>query len=671
MQRFHFCAIAVVTVLSFACGGTPAAEDTKTPQPPIGEPQATTPQVEQPAEPAAKPKPSWPTYDAVALIPLETLLGNPMRIGPQLSPDGKRLSYVAPHEGVLNIWVRTVGKADDRAITEDKKRGIRRYFWAPNGKQILYMQDEGGDENYHVYAVSADGGAPLDLTPVKGVRAEIMGVEPKIKNHILVGLNDRSPMFHDVYKIDLRTGKRTLVLKNDMNAVGFLADHKLNVRVAQVFGREGLVIKYRRSVNAKWTDLVTWGPEDILTSRTVSFAGDNRALYMVASDGTNTAELRTFNTSTGKATTLASDPMYDVGGLELHPTSYKVEAVQFNRERSEWKVLDKKIAKDFAALEKLHHGDFWVVDRDLRDRTWLVAYVQDKGPVAYYAWNRREQAGTFLFSHMPALDELPLTEMKPVSYKARDGLTIHGYLTLPAGVEAKNLPAVINPHGGPWARDGWGYNPEAQWLANRGYAVLQPNFRGSTGYGKRFVNAADKEWGGKMQDDITDGTKWLIEQGIADPGRICIMGGSYGGYATLMGLAKEPDLYACGVDIVGVANLITWMKNLPPYWRPWAHIIHERVGHPEKEADFLKSRSPVFLADKIKAPLLIAQGANDPRVPKAESTQIRDAVKKSGGVVHYIEFPDEGHGFARPENRLKFYRMAEKFLAEHIGGRAE
>ncbi|MCG8422423.1 MAG: S9 family peptidase [Proteobacteria bacterium] len=627
-----------------------------------------------PAPVAAQPpeQPKKPIYDAVELIPREILIGNPTRAQPKLSPDGKRLAYIAPHEGVLNVWVRTVGQSDDKVVTSDKKRGIRVYFWALSGKRILYLQDKGGDENFHVYAVPAGGGEAVDLTPIDGIRAQIVAVERSRPNEILVGINDRNPQLHDVYKINIATGQRHLVQKNHINAVGWIADHTMRVRVAQVITPDGGIKLLHRSAGQKtWQEILVWEAEDLFTSGGLSFARDNRTLYIMSTAGSNATELRALDVWTKKQQIIASDRTADVREIVIHPTNYKIQAVGFTRARTEWKVLDPAIKDDFAALAKLHAGDFDVVNRDDADKTWLIAYTQDKGPIAYYAYDRAKKAGTFLFSHRPELENLPLAEMKPVSYKARDGLTIHGYLTTPVGVDAKNLPAVIFPHGGPWYRDEWRFHPLVQILANRGYAVLQPNFRGSTGYGKEFLNAANREWGGKMQDDITDGTKWLIEQGVADASRICIMGGSYGGYATLMGLAKEPDLYACGVDIVGVANLITWMKTIPPYWIPFRHVLYQRVGNPETEADFLKSRSPVFLADRIKAPLLIAQGANDPRVPKAESTQIRDALQKVGREVHYMEFADEGHGFARPENRLKFLAAAEKFLAAKIGGRYE
>jgi dipeptidyl aminopeptidase/acylaminoacyl peptidase len=660
-------ALAIVSLAVAACGGAPEAAS-RPAGPGVGESHVT-----DSGQPGEARKPRWPEpYAAVKLIPRDKLFGNPAKIRPQLSRDGKRLAYVAPHEGVLNVWVKTVGKEDDKVITADKVRGIREYFWAHNGTHIIYLQDAGGDENWHVYAIPATGGAAVDLTPLKGVRAEIYGVERAEPNHIIVGLNDRDPQYHDLYKVDIRNGKRTLVAKNDVKAVGWAVDRKLRVRVAQVFTPSGsFELLARDGDKAAWKKIAAWGPEDSFTSGMVGFAGDNRTFYVLSTVGANAAELRGIDTRTGKEKTIAGDPEADVSELLLSQQSHKVLAVGFGRARLEWKALDPKVGKDLAALKQVADAEISVVSSDDKDRVWIVRFDDDNKPPRFYTYDRKSQKASFLFSAQPELEDAPLAEMQPVSYKARDGLVIHGYLTLPLQVPAKKLPVVINPHGGPWARDVWGFDSISQWLANRGYAVLQPNFRGSTGYGKKFLNAADREWGRKMQQDVTDGTRWLIEQGIADPDRICIMGGSYGGYATLMGLVTEPELYACGVDIVGVANLITWLKTIPPYWMPFRDVLAQRVGDPDKDAEFLKSRSPVFLVDKIRAPLLIGQGANDPRVPKAESIQIRDAMKKAGKKVEYVEYADEGHGFVRPENRLDFFARAEKFLAEHIGGRAE
>jgi dipeptidyl aminopeptidase/acylaminoacyl peptidase len=608
----------------------------------------------------------------VPLIPRETIFGNPRYVSPRLSPDGRHLAYLAPSEGVLNLWVRTVGKDDDRAVTQDERRGIHTYLWAKNGEQLLYVQDRDGDENWHLYAVGLAGGEPLDLTPVEGVRVQPIATANDFPDEILVGLNDRMPQLHDVYRVSTRTGERELVAQNDMGAMSWIADHRLKLRVARVPNAHGgYELLVRQDDRAAWRRALSWDGEDALSTYAHAFAGDNETLYLTSSIGSDTSQVRAFNVNTLEETVLAAEPDADAWDLLLHPQTHEPQAAAFARERKRWQVIDKGLEEDFRALSRLHPGDFEIVGRDLRDSTWLVAYSQDKGPVVYYAYDHKSKEGRFLCATRSELMELTLAEMKPISYRARDGLTIHGYLTLPVGAPAKNLPTVVNVHGGPWDRDFWGYSPEAQWLANRGYAVLQVNYRGSLGYGKRFIGAGDREWGGKMQDDVSDGVMWLIDEGVADSERIGIFGGSYGGYAVLSGLTKTPELYACGVDIFGPSNLFTLLDTLPPYWEPIKPMFYRRVGHPEKNKELLRERSPLFFVDRIAAPLLIAQGANDPRVKRSESLRIVEALREAGKTVEYLEFADEGHGFIRPENRLTFYARAEAFLAEHLGGRLE
>ncbi len=610
--------------------------------------------------------------DLPPLIPRETFFGNPDKANPQISPDGKRLAYLAPDEGVLNVWVRTIGQTDDRAVTKDRKRGIRAYFWAQNNEQIIYLQDKDGDENWHVYTVTLKTNEEKDVTPFPNVQARIEAVEQKYPNEILVSINNRDPQLHDVHKVELTTGALTLVAKNEEGFIGWNADHEYKVRAAAKINPDGgIALVVRDTPESAWRQLAAWGPEDTLTSGPVAFTPDGKALYVINSTGSNAGELREMDTTSGKEKVLASDETYDVADIVIHPAKHHIQAVAFTKERLSWKVLDPTVSDDFAAIAKIRDGDFHVLNRDHADRTWLVSFEVDNGPIYYYAFDRTEKKGELLFTNRKNLEGLTLAKMKPISFKARDGLTVHGYLTLPPGMEPKNLPMVLNVHGGPWSRDTWGYDGEIQWLANRGYAVFQVNFRGSTGYGKKFLNAADREWGGKMHDDLVDGVAWAVKEGVADPKRIGIFGGSYGGYATLVGLTFTPDLFACGVDIVGPSNLITFQETIPPYWKPFEPIFWARVGHPVKDAEFLKSRSPLFKVDQIKKPLLIAQGANDPRVKKSESLQMVDALKRAGKVVEYVEYSDEGHGFARPENRLNFYGRAERFLAEHIGGRCQ
>jgi dipeptidyl aminopeptidase/acylaminoacyl peptidase len=427
----------------------------------------------------------------------------------------------------------------------------------------------------------------------------------------------------------------------------------------------------RQNEQSSWDKLLTWSSDDSLNSGPVSFTKDGNSLYLIDSRNVNAGRLVKMDIKSTSTGVIAQDPQYDVGGVMIHPDTYEVEAVAFTKARTEWTVLDKSIKNDFEAIAKLDHGDYFITDRDDADDIWLVSFTKDNGPVSYYAYDRRTKKGTFLFVHMPALSDYELAHMEPISFPARDGMKIHGYITFPMWKKRTNLPIVLNVHGGPWSRDSWGYDSSAQWFANRGYVCLQVNFRGSTGYGKTFVNAGDKEWGAKMHDDLVDGVNWAVKQGYADPEKVAIFGGSYGGYAALVGATFTPDLFCCAVDIVGPSNLITLLKSIPPYWSTFLATFHKRVGNPDTEEEFLKSRSPLFKVDQIKIPILIAQGANDPRVKQAESEQIVEAMKKKGIAYEYMLFEDEGHGFAKPENRLRFFAAAEKFLAKHLGGRYE
>ena len=605
------------------------------------------------------------------LIPREILFGNPERSSPRLSPDGKYLAYIAPDEkDVLQVWLRTVGQQDDRQLTDDKKRGIRIYFWTFDGEQLIYLQDADGDENWHLYSVNIKSNIVRDLTPFQGVQAQPVALDPNFPDQILVGLNLHDLRKHDVYRINLKNGAVELDTENPGNIVAWTADAQFQVRSAIATTPDGgSDLLFREAIALPWETLRHWGPDD--EGYAVSFSADGQTLYIIGSHDANVQRLIGLDLATRQETVIAEDTQYDVGGIIIHPTSLVIQAVSFYRDKQEWQVLDQSIAPDFDAIAKVRQGEFGVSSRDLADTTWLVAYATDDGPVYYYTYNRESKSSTLLFSNRPELEELPLAPMQPISFQARDGLTIHGYLTTPVGIPVKNLPTVLLVHGGPWVRDTWGYDPEVQWLANRGYAVLQVNFRGSSGYGKEFLNAGNREWGAKMHDDLIDAVNWLVKEGIADPKKIAIMGGSYGGYATLVGLTFTPDVFAAGVDIVGPSNLVTMMQSIPPYWELLRAMEAHRIGNLETEQEFLQSRSPLFFIDRIKAPLLIAQGANDPRVNQAESDQIVEAMQQASKPVEYVLYTDEGHGFARPENRLHFYAKAEEFLAKYLGGRFE
>lgn len=612
--------------------------------------------------------------DLPPLIPRDVLFGNPEKTRPEISPDGRMLAYLAPDNGVMNVWVRTIGQTDDRVVTADRKRGIRVYFWQPDGEQIIYLQDQDGDENWHVYQTHLKTKETRDLTPFKGARADIVAIDPNFPDQILVSSNQRDPKLFDVYRIDLKSGKATLDTQNPGDVSGWTADNKLQVRAAQVeVPGGGNEIRIRDDAKATWRTLQKWSVDDAF-GWVAGFSPDNRSVWLVSSVEANAARLVEADIASGKSKVIVEDEQFDVRDILTHPRKRTLEAVQFIRARSEWMLVEKSLAADFDILKKVRAGDFDVVSRDLADKTWIVAYTVDDGPVYYYAYDRGTRESQLLFSNRPTLEKYKLAKMQPISFQARDGMIIHGYLTLPVGAPPKNLPMVLNVHGGPWSRDVWGLNSAVQWFANRGYAVLQINYRGSTGYGKKHMLAATREFAGKMHDDLIDGVNWAVKQGHADPKKIGIFGGSYGGYATLVGLTFTPDVFACGVDIVGPSNLITLIKSFPPYWQPFLQSSWYRyVGNPDdpKVVEDIKARSPLFKVDQIKVPLLIGQGANDPRVKQAESDQIVEAMRKNNKPVEYVVYTDEGHGFARPENRLHFYAKAEEFLAKYIGGRCE
>jgi dipeptidyl aminopeptidase/acylaminoacyl peptidase len=609
----------------------------------------------------------------VPLVPRQVLFGNPERMSPRISPDGRRLAWIAPDQGVLNVWVNRIGAplAEATAVTEDRDRGIRSFLWAHDNRHLLYEQDTGGDEDWHLFDVDLETGAIRDLTPFEGVQARVDETDKRFPDTVLVGLNRDNPQLHDVYRLDLPTGELEKIVENP-GFIGFLADADFQVRAGLApLPDGGMLVMVRDAAEGEWRPLLQYGQDDSLTTAPLAFTADGQGLWMMSSVGANAGRLVKLDIASGETTVVAEDPQYDVGGVRLHPDTREPQVVVFVKERSSYQVLDPDVAGDVETLLALEAGDLSLTGHDDTDRTWLAAYMNDDGPVRYYAYDRDSKQATFLFEHQPALAEYQLAKMEPFSFTARDGLTIHGYLTFPPGLPREGLPAVLNVHGGPWARDVWGFDAEAQWLANRGYLCVQVNFRGSTGYGKDFVNAGDKEWGAKMHDDLLDAVDWVAGQGYADRERVGIYGGSYGGYAALAGATFTPDVFACAVDIVGPSSLKTLIESIPPYWAPMVAQFHTRVGNPETEEEFLWERSPLSKAGDIRIPLLIAQGANDPRVTQKESEQIVAALQDNGIDHEYMLFPDEGHGFAKPENRLKFYAAAEQFLAKHLGGRFE
>jgi dipeptidyl aminopeptidase/acylaminoacyl peptidase len=625
----------------------------------------------------ADPKPETAAPVAVGhprndLIPRATLFGNPERVSPRLSSDGKQLAWLAPKDGVMNVWVAPVDKLDQgKAVTAETTRPIRQFFWTFTNKHLLYMQDSGGDENFHVFRVDLADGKTTDITPYKGARAAVEEISDKQPTTLLITMNDRDAHVFDLYKVDLLTAKRTLLAQNDDNFAGFQVDNDMNVRFAQKSMPDGSmqIMAPDPKKPGAWVAYDSVPFEDALTTQLVAFSPNNKSFYMNDSRNRDTAALVQVDIATKKQTVIAEDAKSDSQDVIVQPKTHTLQAVAFNYDKLRWKVLDKSIQKDLDALDKLDGGEVHISSRTLDDKWWVVATTSEQHPSNFYLWDRAKQKGTFLFSARPELDKQPLVKMSPVEIKARDGLTLMSYLTVPASAKGP-APMVLLVHGGPWARDGWGYNPLHQLLANRGYAVLSVNYRGSTGFGKKFLNASNLQWSKAMHDDLLDAVKWAVDSSITTKDNVCIMGGSYGGYATLVGLAMTPDEFKCGVDIVGPSNLATLLASIPPYWAPLVATFHQRVGNPETAEGkaILEAASPLTHVAKIKRPLMIGQGANDPRVKQAESEQIVAAMKKAKLPVTYILFPDEGHGFARPVNNIAFFGAAEAFLSAHLGG---
>lgn len=626
----------------------------------------------------AQPKKTDPN----PLIPRQALFGNPVKAGAQISPDGKTLSWLAPVDGVLNIWVAPVGNmASARAITSEKTRPIQRYYWAPDAKSVLYIQDKGGDENFLLYSVDPKTGTERSLTPFDKTRVQIIGASTLQKDRILVGLNNRDARFHDVHSLDLATGKLTEVMRNEDGYAGFLADDNLVVRMALKANAQGGRDFYQvTDGKVAATPFASTGLEDSLTTSPAGYTTDGKTLYWVDSRGRNTAALVAQDVATGATSIVAEDARADVGGTLRNTRTGVVEAYSVNYLRNEWTATDPGIKASLDFLKKNLVGDFYIASRTEADDLWIVSNDPVTAPGSSYLYDRKAGKLTKLYTARPDLEGAPLPPMHPRVIKARDGLDLVSYLSLPFGtdtdangVPTSPVPMVLMVHGGPWARDSYGSDRYHQWLTNRGYAVLSVNFRGSTGLGKSFTEAGNLQWGRKMHDDLIDAVDWAIGQKITSADKVAIMGGSYGGYATLAGLTFTPTKFACGVDIVGPSNLETLLKTIPPYWAPLVKQFHDRMGNPNTPEGLalLKERSPLYSADKIVRPLLIGQGANDPRVNQAESDQIVSAMKARSIPVTYVLFPDEGHGFARPVNNIAFNAVTENFLSQCLGGRAE
>jgi len=604
------------------------------------------------------------------LIPMEDFFRNPEKAGYQLSPDGEHISFLAPWNNRLNVHVQKIGSDEATRITESTERDIRGYLWL-NNNRIGWIQDTGGDENWHLYAVDIDGSNYLDGTPFEGVQVRPLDELEDDDEHILIGMNKRNPQIFDVYRMNVNSGDLQMVAENPGNISDWTTDNEGVVRMASTTDGVSTSLLYRATEKDPFKVVLTTSFKDSLSP--LSFDFDNKYVYVSSNLERDKAAVFKWDPETGETLEMLYEhPEVDVSSLMRSKKRKVITGASYLTDRVHYEFFDEQREQLQRTLEeKLPGYQVAVADMSKDETKVLVRTYSDRSLGAYYFFDRESGEFTKLVDVSPWLDESEMASMKPVQYTSRDGLTIRGYLTLPAGAEAENLPVVVNPHGGPWARDAWGFNPEVQFLANRGYAVFQPNFRGSTGYGKEFWQASFKEWGGKMQDDITDGVQWLIDEGIADPERIGIYGGSYGGYATLAGLTFTPDLYTCGVDYVGVSNIFTWLEAFPPYWKPFLEMVYEMVGNPETDKEMLEAVSPFFHVDKIQVPLLVAQGANDPRVKQEESDQIVEALTSRGIDVPYMVKEDEGHGFGNEENRFDFYRAMEDFLGKYLGGRVE
>ncbi|MEM9410561.1 MAG: S9 family peptidase [Planctomycetota bacterium] len=613
-----------------------------------------------------------------SLISRTTLFGNPFRSNVQISPDGKRISLLSEDEGVLNVWVASVDDIENpKVVTNDRRTGIHSYFWAFTNNHILFLQDNDGDENFHLYAVELSTSKVLDLTPVDGISAQMIHKSHRVPDEILVGINDRDQhWFHDVYRVNLLTGQREIVEENN-GYIGFLADDDLQLRLAITMSPSSdMVLMKRDQAAADWQSLLEIPAAEILTTAPIKFDKSGQNLYLLDSRGQDKAGVSLLDLATRKSKHLFSSDKADVDSLLSHPTENTLQAITYTYDRVRHEILDDDLQVDFEKLHSICDGELEISSQTLSQSHWIASYLTDDGPVKYYLYDRAEKTATYLFSNRPEIENLHLAKMQTNFIHSRDGLELVSYLTLPKeyGEQPESpLPTVLLVHGGPWHRDHWGYNPIHQLLANRGYAVISVNFRGSTGFGKSFINAANGEWAGRMHDDLVDTVRWAVDHKISDPEKVAIMGGSYGGYSALVGLTFTPELFACGIDIVGPSNLITLLENPPPYWMPILPMMTTRVGdHTTDEGrEFLKSRSPLFKVDQIRRPLLIGQGANDQRVKQSESDQIVEAMKQKEIPVTYVLYPEEGHGFDRPENDISFYAICEAFLAEHLGGTAQ
>jgi dipeptidyl aminopeptidase/acylaminoacyl peptidase len=599
------------------------------------------------------------------MISLEDFFRKPDKVLVRLSPGGGYLAYMGPYERRLNVFVKELKSGETRRLTEATERDIAGYAWVSD-ERLIYVQDRGGDENFRLYAVSRDGSNPLDLTPFDGVKCSIVDDLEDNDDEILFQMNKRKREIFDVYRLDVHTGEMRLIAENPGNIQHWITDHEGRLRLAVTTDGVHSSILFRNQESEDWQNVATYDFKE--AAHPLLFSFDDSGIYVSSNVGRDKAAIFAYDLETGKEQRLLYEhPDVDVSELLYSKKRKLLTGVSFETSRTGYRFFDEERQRIQTFLDERLAGYENRLVSNSKDETQFVVFSgSDRSMGTYYLLDVGPLRLTELFQVSPWLEEDQMATMQPIEYESRDGLRVQGYLTLPRGVEPRKLPTIVHPHGGPWARDSWGFNPEIQFLASRGYAVLQVNFRGSTGFGRKFMEASFGQWGLAMQDDITDGVQWAIEQGFADPRRVAIYGGSYGGYATLAGMTKTPGLYACGISYVGVSNLFTWIAAIPPYWKPYLEMMYEMVGHPERDEQRFRETSPLFHADRIAAPLFVAQGANDPRVRKEESDQIVDALRKRDVQVEYMVKDNEGHGFQNEENRFDFYRAMEGFLARHL-----
>jgi dipeptidyl aminopeptidase/acylaminoacyl peptidase len=613
-------------------------------------------------------------YDAVPLVPRSVLFGNPHRTSPDVSPDGTRFGYVAPDEGVLNVWVGPLdGSREPVPVTHDRGQGIPVFAFAQNDRTLVYLQDADGDENWRVCLLDLETGEERCITPFDNVRAQIRAHNRWNPETLLLTLNKDDPKISDLYRYDLAADRLELMERNP-GFTSWILDADLVVRGgASVTSDGGAVFHLRDETTGEFLPWRSIPFDDLAGTDIVCLTRDGRTLLMLTPMGANTRRLLAIDLESDTEKVLAEDPHWDVGRVLLDPETLQPQGVAFAKDRHEWLWLDPAYG---AEVERLRasldvDGEVEIGRSERSGRYWIVVTMPSDGSTRYYVHDRAESTTRLLFAQTPELDDHQLAKMEPFSFTSRDGLDVHGYVTFPPGVERKDLPAVLNVHGGPTSRDYWGYNAEVQWLANRGYVCVQVNFRGSAGYGKAFCSAGDKEWGRKMQDDLLDAVNFCVGQGWVDAARVGIMGASYGGYAALAGAAFTPEVFRCAVDLCGPSSLLTLLASIPPYWKPMLGYMNNKIGNPDTDQEQLWSRSPLSRVSDIRIPVLVAQGANDPRVKQAEAEQIVAALREKGLPHEYLLFEDEGHGLSRPANRERFYSAAERFLAAHLGGRCE